>query len=78
MTEQLENKWVAKALDNEELKEYIGFEQELKTRFTEADKQKMHGLGEPHVWKKTCSFANSNLGQRLQGRTCGFRVWHVA
>lgn len=41
MTEQLENKWVAKALDNEELKEYIGFEQELKTRFTAADKQKM-------------------------------------
>ena len=39
MTQQLENTWVAKILSPTELKDYAKFEQELKTRFTEAEKE---------------------------------------
>jgi len=39
MTQQIENTWVAKILTPAELKDYALFEQELKTRFTDSDKE---------------------------------------
>ncbi|MBV8803318.1 MAG: hypothetical protein JO131_10235 [Gammaproteobacteria bacterium] len=39
MTQQLENTWISKALNAEELKQYAQFEQGLKTRFTENEKK---------------------------------------
>lgn len=38
MTQELENKWAAKVLTPEELKEYAGFEKGLKTRFSPEQK----------------------------------------
>ena len=38
MTEQIENAWVKQALTIEELKQYVEFEKDLKTRFSPAEK----------------------------------------
>ena len=40
MTQNLENKWIADALNSEELKQYAAFEHDLKQRFTQDQKAK--------------------------------------
>jgi DNA-binding transcriptional MerR regulator len=42
MTENLENSWVKEILTHEELKQYIQFEESLKARFSETEKEKFH------------------------------------
>jgi DNA-binding transcriptional MerR regulator len=42
MSEKLENAWVKEILTPQELKQYIQFEAGLKTRFSEAEKDKFH------------------------------------
>lgn len=38
MTQQIENSWVSKILDQNELKQYLAFEQDLKTRYSPSEK----------------------------------------
>ena len=38
MTQQVENSWIAKALNPEELKQYVEFDASLKERFTASEK----------------------------------------
>ncbi len=56
MTQQLENKWVEKALNPEELKAYISFEQSLKTRFSQSSKESWE-----KEWFEIANQVNSNL-----------------
>ncbi len=42
MTENLENSWVKKILTHDELKQYARFEEGLKKRFSEAEKEEFH------------------------------------
>ena len=56
MTQQLENTWVAKILTPAELKDYVNFEQELKSRFTESDKEASR-----KDWKQLVEDIHKNL-----------------
>lgn len=56
MTQQLENKWVEKILNPEELKAYINFEQNLKTRFSQNGKESWE-----KEWFEIVNQINSNL-----------------
>lgn len=42
MTEKLENSWVKEILTQEELRQYVQFEQDLKKRFNNEEKEKFH------------------------------------
>ncbi len=42
MTENLENSWVKEILSHEELKQYVQFEESLKARFSETEKEMFH------------------------------------
>jgi DNA-binding transcriptional MerR regulator len=71
MTKDLKNTWVAKALTTTELKEYVRFEQELESRFTEAErdaqKQKWADLIkeiENHLDKDPASDLGVDIGKR--------------
>lgn len=58
MTQQLEQTWAGKVLSQEELKQYVNFEQELTTRFTPEQKQQM-GL----AWDDIVNQVNANLNK---------------
>ncbi|HEV2614672.1 MAG TPA: MerR family transcriptional regulator [Gammaproteobacteria bacterium] len=58
MTQQLENTWVAKILSPTELKDYANFEQELKTRFTETEKEAAH-----REWDNIVQAVHDNLNK---------------
>jgi DNA-binding transcriptional MerR regulator len=58
MTQELEKTWVGKALNPEELENYARFSQELKTRFTPTDKQKVE-----KEWEDLVREIDANLDQ---------------
>lgn len=55
MTQQLEHTWVSKILTPEELKEFISFEQSLKTRFSNDEKKEFE-----HAWSKLIADIEAN------------------
>lgn len=56
MTKELKNDWVAKCLNPSELKEYASFEQGLKARFTEAEKE-----ARTKIWNDLVKEIEANL-----------------
>jgi len=56
MTQQLEKTWAGKVLNQEELKQYVDFEQSLKNRFT-ASEQKIY----EQSWNEIVQQVNSSL-----------------
>lgn len=72
MTEKLENKWAKKVFSEEELKTYVGFEQELKNRFSETELDSIHkGWNDIviEVEKNLDKDPNSTFGISLGKRT---------
>lgn len=58
MTEKLENKWAAKVFDPDMLKQYVEFEQSLKTRFTDSEK-----LAVQQQWADLVEEVRANLNK---------------
>lgn len=56
MTQQLENTWAGKVLNNTELKEYAKFQQELQSRFTESEETKSR-----QAWADLVKEVDANL-----------------
>lgn len=58
MTQKLEKTWAGKALNQQELKDYVDFEQELQTRFSAAEK-----VESEKQWDAIVQAVNENMAQ---------------
>lgn len=68
MTQEIENSWITKVLNPEELKEYVSFEQNLKNRFTANEKQQFE-----NEWANIAAEVAKNINQDPSGKL-GFAI----